>query len=359
MSDKQPKEITVKIDSSTVFRVLYIVLAGLLLFSLLDKILQPLILIVISFFLAIGLNPAVSWIAKKLPSGSRSMATGFAYFVVVGFLTLFFAVVFPPIIRQTVDFLKEVPETIQEVRNENQAVKDFIQRYEIEDQVDNFTNDLRSRVGDLGKPALSAAGKVGETLANVVIVFVLTFMMLVEGPKWFNKYIKTLKPDKRERHKMLAKKMNKVIVGYVNGQVFIAALGGFFATVSLVIASQILNVGVNYIALGGIVALFALLPLIGTTIGAIIVVLSCLIVSLPLAIIMTIYFIIYQQIENVTIQPYIQSKSSSMTPLMVIIAALIGVALSGLVGALLAIPAAGCLKVIVDDYYHRKLKQPD
>lgn len=356
MSKNENKEVVIKIDSSTVLRVLYIVLAGLLLFSILGKIVQPLILIVISFFLALALNPAVSWIAKKLPSGSRSAATGVAYVAVVGFLTLFFAMVFPPIIRQTIDFVKEVPDTIQDVRQNNQTVREFIIKYEIEDQVDSFTSDLRSRVGDLGKPALSAAGKVGTTLASIVIVFVLTFMMLVEGPAWFDRYIKTLKPHKRQRHKELARKMYKVIVGYVNGQVLIAALGGFFATLSLVIASQILNVGVNYVALGGIVALFALLPLIGTTIGAIIVVLSCLVVSVPLAIIMTIFFVIYQQIENVTIQPYIQSKTSALTPLTVIVSALVGVAIGGLIGALLAIPAAGCIKVLIDDYFARKAK---
>lgn len=357
MGKNEEKEILVKIDSSTVLRVLYIVLAGLLLFSILDKVVQPLILIIISFFLAIGLNPAVSWIAKKLPSGSRATATGVAYIAVVAFLTFFFALVFPPIVSQTIDFVKEVPETIQDVRQNNEPVKNFIEKYKIDEEVDGLTNDLRSRFTDLGGPALSAAGKVGTTLASIVVVFVLTFMMLVEGPGWFDKYIKSLKPERRERHKALSKKMYKVIVGYVNGQVIIAGLGGFFATITLFISSKILDVDVNTVALGGIVALFALLPLIGTTIGSILVILSVLIVSVPMAIIMTIYFIIYQQIENVTIQPYIQSRTSSLTPLLVIISALVGVSIGGILGALLAIPAAGCIKVLIDDYFKRRIKQ--
>jgi predicted PurR-regulated permease PerM len=356
MKDDKNNQLNIKVDNSTVIRVLFIVLLGLLAFSVLDKVVQPLILILISFFLAIGLNPTVSWISRRLKNGSRTLATGVAYIIVVAFLTTFFSLVFPPIVRQTIDFLKEVPDTIQDVRRDNETVKNIIEKYKINEEVDQFTNDLGARVGDLGKPALSAAGKVGETLASIVIVFVLTFMMLVEGPTWFSKYIKTLKPDKRERQKELAKKMYKVIVGYVNGQVIIAVLGGFFATLALVISSQILDVTVNSVALGGIVALFALLPLIGTTIGAILVILSTLIVSWPLALIMAIYFVIYQQIENVTIQPFIQSRSSSMTPLLVIISALLGVALGGILGALLAIPAAGCIKVIVDDYLVRKRK---
>lgn len=354
MSEHEKKDFVVKIDTATVIRVLYIVLIGLLLFSLLDKIIQPLILILVSFFLAIGLNPIVSWIAGKLKSGSRTVATGFAYIAVVAFLGTFFALVFPPIVKQTVDFVKEVPNTIQDLRKNNQSVSNFVEKYNIDEEVNRFTDDFSSRFTDLGRPVLSTAGKIGTTIVSIIVVFVLTFMMLVEGPVWFDKYIKTLSLSKRERQRKNAKKMYKVIVGYVNGQVLIAALGGFFATIALIISSQIMDVTVNSIALGGIAALFALLPLIGTTIGAILVVLSTLIVSLPLAIVIAIYFIIYQQIENITIQPFIQSRSSSLTPLIVFVSAIVGVALGGILGALLAIPAAGCIKVLVNDYYSRR-----
>ncbi len=357
MSKHEERDIVVKIDTATVIRVLYIVLLGLLFFSLLSKVVQPLILILISFFLAIGLNPAVSWIAGKLKSGSRTVATGVAYLAVVAFLGTFFALVFPPIVKQTVDFVKEVPGTIQDLRENNQSVSNFIERYKIDEEVNRFTDDFSSRFTDLGRPVLSTAGKIGTTIASIIVVFVLTFMMLVEGPGWFDKYVKTLSPPKRERRRKNAKKMYKVIVGYVNGQVLIAALGGFFATATLIISSQIMDVTVNSIALGGIVALFALLPLIGTTIGAVLVVLSTLIVSLPLAIVMAVYFVVYQQIENVTIQPFIQSRSSSLTPLIVFVSAILGVAIGGILGALLAIPAAGCIKVLVDDYYSQKTKK--
>lgn len=355
MSDKENKHTTIKVENSTVFRVLFIVLLGILLFSVLDKIIQPLILILISFFLAIGLNPIVSKITRLLRSKGRGVATGVAYIAVVAFLVTFFALVFPPIVKQTVDFVKEVPSTVQDLRQNNKAVSNFIEKYKVDEEVNRLTDDFGSRFSELGRPALSTASKVGSTLVSIIVVFVLTFMMLVEGPNWFNKYLKTLKPASRERHKQNAKKMYKVIVGYVNGQVIIAALGGFFATLALVITSQILDVNVNSIALGGIVALFALLPLIGTTIGAILVVLSSLIVSVPLAIVIAIYFIVYQQIENITIQPFVQSRSSSLTPLIVFVSAILGVALGGILGALLAIPAAACIKVLVDDYYSRKI----
>lgn len=348
------RQINVTFDYGTVARAIALVAVAGLAVVFLSKIIQPLVLILISFFLALALNPAVSWIARHLKSKSRVRATGVAYLVVIGFLIGFFSFVFPPLVKQTVDFIKEIPSTIQDVKNQNNAVSSFIYKYNIDEEIDQLTSDFGSRFEDISKPALATAGKIGTTLVGIVTVLVLTFMMLVEGPVWLERYFTNLKNKHRSHHKKLASRMYKVVVSYVNGQVVIAVLGGIFASITLFIASQVLNVSINAVALGGIIALFALLPLIGTIIGSIIVVLSCLLVSIPLAIVMAIYFVIYQQIENVTIQPYIQSRGSSLTPLIVFVSALLGIGLGGILGAILAIPAAGCIKVIIDDYFERK-----
>ncbi len=345
---------TINIDNSTVIRVLFLIFGGVLVFMFLSRIIEPLIMILISAFLAIGLSPAVSWIANKLRIKSRAAATGLAYIFVVAFLATFFTLVFPPIIKQTIDFVKQVPQSVQDLRDNNQSVNNFIEKYNIESEIDKYTSNFGSKITEYSSSALSTAGKVGATLAKTVMVLVITFMMLVEGPTWIKKYFDSLKKEKRSRQQYLARKMHRVVVGYFNGQVLIAAVGGLFATLGIFIIGHIMGVSVNAIALGGIVALFALLPLIGTTIGAAIAVLTIAISSIPMAIVMIIYFIIYQQIENATIQPLIQSKNSSITPLTVFIAALLGVGLGGLLGALLAIPAAGCVKVYLDDYFARR-----
>lgn len=355
MKPTKPNNVTITIESKTVIRVLALVVVALFAISLLHAIVQPLTLILISGFLALALNPAVSWISGKLKSQSRVRATGAAYVLVISFLVAFFSFVFPPLVAQTVDFIKDVPNTVQDLKDADTPLGGFVERYDLNDEVTQLTDDYGSRFQDLGKPALSTAGKIGTALVSIVTVLVLTFMLLVEGPVWLKRYFDALPSPRRTRHQNLAKRMYKVVVGYVNGQVLIAAMGGFFATTTLFIASQILDVDVNPIALGGIIALFALLPMIGTILGAAIVILACLIVSVPLAIVMAIFFTIYQQIENVTIQPYVQSKSSNLTPLIVFVAAILGVGLGGILGVFLAIPAAGCLKVFIEDYYdHRK-----
>jgi predicted PurR-regulated permease PerM len=120
--------------------------------------------------------------------------------------------------------------------------------------------------------------------------------------------------------------------------------------VALVIGSTLANVTINPVALAGIVFVFGLIPLIGNTLAAALVIVFCLFASSGLAVGMAIYFLLYQQIENATLQPYIQARSNNLTPLIVFISALIGAQLGGLLGALAAIPLAGCIRVLLDEY---------
>ncbi|MBW3569020.1 AI-2E family transporter [Candidatus Parcubacteria bacterium] len=355
------KQVVINVESQTVLRVLVLVVVTLIALTFVKTIAPILILIMVSFFLAMALNPAVSWIAGKLKSRSRVRATGAAYLMVVLFLTGFFSLVVPPLINQTSVFIRQVPSTISSLQREDSSLSKFIQRYELQDQVNEFSAEFRDKFKDIGAPALAkTAGTIGTTVVNAIIVFVLTFMMLVEGPMWLQRSFKLISSKRRRDHiKGLALKMYKVVVGYVNGQVIVAFISGTFAAISLYILSQIFDAPINAIALGGIVGLFALLPMVGTIIGASIAVLASLLVSLPLAIAATIFFIVYQQIENVTIQPYIQARTNHLTPLTVLVAALIGVGLGGILGALLAIPTAGIIKVLFDDYLERNDKRND
>lgn len=348
------KSIVINVESQTVVRVLVLVAVTLLAMSFLQKIAQPLTLIVISFFLALGLNPVVTRIANMFKSQSRVKATAAAYVLVVGMLGAIISLVVPPLIAQTVDFVKEVPDTIQNVTREDSSINSFVHKYELNDEITKFANDFASRAGDVNGPILSTAGTIGTVIVSTIIVLVLTFMMLVEGHTWLDRFWSIQSTQKRIHRQKLAKRMYKVVTNYFNGQVFIALLGGTFAGIVIYILSQIFDAPVNAIALGGIIGMFALLPMVGTIIGSVIVVLACLLVSAPLAIAVGIYFIVYQQIENVTIQPYIQSKGSNLSPLTVLVAALLGIGLGGFVGAVVSIPVAGCIKILIEDHFEQR-----
>ncbi len=350
----QPKRMEVTVSNRTVIRVLVLGALAFLVIKLLGHVMHPLQLILISAFLSLALNPAVKWISKHLRIKTRGMATGLAYLVVVVLLGLFINTVVPPLVHQTVDFVRSAPTTINDLNTNNSALSSFVRRYHLQNEVKGFSENIKQRTKNLQQPVVSTAGRLGSALISILTVFVLTFMMLVEGPEWVTRALSFQPQAKREHYKSLLRRMYRIVTGYVNGQLLLALIGAGFDFLVLVVASHILHVSVNAVALAGIVALTGLIPMIGHTIGASIVVLACLFVSTPLAVIMAIVVIVYQQVENITLQPYIQAKYNELTPLLVFVSALLGIGVAGLLGAFVAIPAAGCARILFLDYHERK-----
>lgn len=351
LSSVAKPKIELTVSNKTVVRVLAWVFGAILFYKFFNKIGHSLTLIGGAAFLALALNPAVSWLTHKLPSKSRVRGTAAAYLVVIIVLGSFAALVVPPLINQTTDFIKDAPQTLRDVKTQDSAIGRTIRKYGLDKQIDKLSNDISSKVSDFTGPVFSTAGKIASTITSIITVLVLTFMMLVEGPKWFEMMWK-LHPngELENRRKKMAAKMYRIITSYVNGQVLIAAIAAMFAAIVLFITSSIFNASVNAIALAGIVFLFGLIPLVGNLLSAAIVVLVCALSSLPLAVVMLAYFLVYQQVENVTLQPYIQAKNNELTPLLVFVAALLGAGLGGILGAFVAIPAMGCLKIAIEDY---------
>lgn len=349
---KQDQTITVSTES--IVKTILVAFAAYILFRVVGDISHQLTLIFVSMFLAIALNPAVTWLTVRLKSKSRTRATGVAYLFVMTVLVCLGLLIIPPLVSQTTEFIKEVPQTISNFKTQDSAAANFVRKYGLTDQLDKLSKDFSGRFGDVSGPFFSTATRVGGTIVSFVTVLILTFMMLVEGPLWYGRLM-LLVPEKDRAHRhRIAKKMYKVVTGYVNGQVLIAGIAAVFAVVALMIFSTIFDAKVNVIALGGIIFLFGLIPLIGNIIGATLVALFCLFSSTSLAIAVSIYFLVYQQLENATLQPYIQSRSNQLTPLIVFLAALLGVGLGGIVGALAAIPIAGCLRIVLEDRYGHK-----
>lgn len=343
----------ISVSNRTVLRVIALVVGSVLFLRFLHTVSGVLVLIFTACFLALALNPAVSWISHRLKSKSRVRATAAAYVTVLVLLVSFVSLVVPPLVKQSVDFVNSVPDTINSFKTQDSSVARFARKYKLDDQLNQISQDIRANHGNLRKPVLNTASRVGTTLVAILTVFVLTFMVLVEGPGWIERLWSVVPKHRREHGQLLANRMYRIVTGYVNGQVIIAAIAAAFAMTSLLIASTLFHVSLNAVALAGIVFMFGLIPLIGNTIAALIVILICLFSSFGLAITMAIYFVLYQQIENVTLTPYIQSKHNELTPLLVFAAALIGAAFAGIFGAFVAIPAAGCLKVLVEDYISR------
>jgi len=356
-SNKKYSKVEITIASSTVVRILLLILVSVLALTALRKATHALTLLFIAFFLSLALNAPVHWIALRLPGssrGNRTLATATAFVAIVLLLGGFIASIAPPLARQTSSFIHQAPRIVEDLHNQNTSVGAFVRNHHLSAQIDKFSRQLSERLKALSGSAFSTVTRITSSVFSVLTVLVLTFMMLIEGPRWAA-VTERLVPDSKEAHfKKVAHDMYKVIKGYVNGQVFLAAL----ASVLIIIPLLILHVSYP-VALMVIIFICGLIPLVGHSIGAVIISTIALFHSVPAAIIIFCYYILYQQLETYLVQPRIQANATDMSPLLVFSSVIIGVSFSGLLGGLVAIPIAGCLRIAVLDYLNRnKLIEP-
>lgn len=350
--DKARSEVEITISNRTVIRVLLLVVITMVVLAAVQKASHALLLIFTAFFLTLALNAPVHWLAQHIPGkrrGNRTLATAISFLVVVLLLASFFASIVPPLVRQTNTFISAAPRLVADAQNENSDIGRFITRYNLESQVQEFSGQLEQRLKGATGAAVSTVGKIGNSIFTILTILVLTFMMLVEGPRWLRLFKDIIPDEHHPRVEKLSYDMYRVVKGYVNGQVILAALA------ALLIVPVMFILGISYpIALGVIVFICGLIPMVGHTIGAVIVSLVALFTSPIAALILLGYYFLYQQIENYLVQPRIQANTTNMSPLLVFASVIVGVNFGGIFGGLVAIPVAGCLRILVLDYLKRK-----
>jgi predicted PurR-regulated permease PerM len=353
----QPKrQVLVNITNRTIVRAIGWTLFAILLFRFMGRVTHVLILIFAAFFLSLALNPVVNWMSRNLKIKSRVRATAVTYLTVVLVLAVFFSLVIPPLVRQTRDFIKDVPTTVENFKTQDTSLARYAKKYHLDEKLTKAAKDFTSHYGSFGSTLLNTGKRVAEAVVSFLAVLVLTFMMLVEGPKWLQLGLSAVAEKKRERYRKNAYRMYKSVTGFVSGQVILATVAGVFAFLALEIAGNLLNVQSNALAMAGVVTVFGIIPLFGNPTAASIVILVSLLNSLTLGIVMLIYFVVYFFIENHTFQPYLQSRLNELTPLTVFVAALLGIGFGGILGAVIAIPAAATVKILIEDHFkHRHL----
>lgn len=344
--------VNLQVSNRTVFRVVLIVVAALLSLVAIRQAAYPLTLIFIAFFLALALNAPVHWLERHLPGKrlkTRPWALAISFIAVILVLAGFFAAIVPPLVREAGEFIDGVPGLIEQTRDESSPIGQLIARYELGDDIEKAGNQFSSQLGNVGAVAANTVTSVASSIVASLTVLVLTLMMLLEGKRWMHVFRGLIPNKKLPRVEKVVGDMYKVVKGYVNGQLLLAFLA------ALVLLPALFALGVPYpAALVVLVFLFALIPLIGNTLGAIVVTLVALSQSWLVALIILGYYLLYQQIENYLIQPRIQANSTNMSPLLVFSAVIVGVSFGGMVAALFAIPVAGCLRILVLDYLHHK-----
>ena len=344
--------VTLNIPTRMIVKTVLLVVGIVLVLFAIREASHPLTLIFVAFFLTLALNAPVHWIAQHVPGkrkGSRTLATGLSFLIVLILLAAFIISIVPPLVKQTGTFIKNAPELLEQTRDPDTTLGRFVDRYGLQDDINKVSGQLSGRLDDIGSTAVSSFGRLTGNIFSILSVLVLTFMMLIEGPRWIRFFRDVIPDEHHERADRLARDMYRVVKGYVNGQVVLALLAAFL------ILPVLLIVGVDYpAALIVVVFICGLIPLVGHTIGAIIVSFVALFTSPWAALIVLGYYILYQQIENYVVQPKIQSNSTNMSPLLVFASVIVGVSFGGLLGGLVAIPVAGCLRIALLEYLSTK-----
>ena len=297
-----------------------------------------LVLLLISGFLAIGLNPAVEFFENRGVRRGRSVGIVLVI-VLLAFAGFFYAIV-PPIIDQTGQFVQEAPKYLDEL-NKNSTVRDLDNRFHLIKQAKSFINSP-----NLGTNAAGGVLGVGKVvfgaIFSAITVLTLTLYFMSSLPAMKSATYKAVPRSRRARFGVLLDDILERIGGYVAGALTIAACAGVSSLVVL------LATGVPYaVALALLVMVTDLIPIIGATVGAIVVSLVAFSQDLRTGIIVGVFYLLYQQFENYLLYPRIMKRSVDVSPAVTIVAVLVGGALMGIVGALLSIPIAAAIQLIM------------
>ena len=302
------------------------------------------ILIIISIFLAAGLNPAVMFFQNR--GLNRGASVGMVMATVLLFVAAFIAIAVPPLLDQGNQLLDNAPALIRDLNN-NAFINDLNNKYGV---IDSLQSNLDSVIKD-GQFAVTAFGGVlgvGKAvisgLVSTITILVLTLYFLASLPQVINIGLRFVPTSRRDRVSKLTNAIVSRIGSFVGGQAIIAALAAVFILI------MGLTIGMPYPGpLAMVVLICGFIPLVGHFIGMSIVTVVSLTDSLTTALIALGAYIVYVQIENYVITPKIMRKSLAIPGLVTIIAALLGASLLGLIGGLLAVPIAAAILLILDE----------
>jgi len=296
-----------------------------------------LVLVLVAAFLAIGLNPMVSRLERM--GMRRGAAVSIVFLGVAAFFAAFGYAVLPPVVQQVSNFVEAVPGYVRDLQH-NRTIQDLDSRFGVIDRLQQYVT------GDLGTRIASNIVSIGSALAGVVFkgltILILTLYFLSSFNTIKDTAYRLVPRSRRARVTLLGDEILGRVGGYVAGAVVVALIAG---TATLVWVSAL---GIPYpLALALIVTITDVIPLIGATIGAVIVTTVAFFASLPVGIATAIFFLVYQQVENYLVYPRVMSRSVDVNPAAAIVGALIGGTLLGFVGALLAVPATAAIQLIL------------
>jgi predicted PurR-regulated permease PerM len=317
---------------------------------------KPISWLVIAAFIAVAVSAPVRVLSRRMP---RGLAIAAVYTGLVAVPIVLAALLIPPLVGQAEELAGDVPgyvDDVEEFVNENETLRDLNDDYDIVSKLEEEAAKLPGKIGD----AANILGDIGVGIVNsifaLVTILILSIFMVSSGGRYLERILAAQDDRHREPMRRAFDSIGNAISSYVGGALIQATLAGTFAFIVL----TILNAPFAG-ALALIVAFGDLIPVVGATIAAFFVGIVMLFVNFPVGLIIWIvYAIVYQQIENYVIQPQIQRRAVAVEPLVILVAVLFGSTLFGVPGALLAIPTAASLQIVVREFldYRRAFREP-
>jgi predicted PurR-regulated permease PerM len=320
------------------------VLAALLLWHTLGRLTTVLTLIVVAFFLTLALNPLVEFLTRRGIRRGGAVAVVFAGVIVI--FTLIGLLVVPPVVQQGGDLAAKAPDYLNQVLN-GAIVKDLDQHYQVVDKIEaEFNKRLTDGnfIGQVFGGVLGVGAAVIGGIFQAFTVLVLTLFLLASLPRVKQAAYAMIPASRRPRVISLSEEIMRRTGSYAIGQVAVATINAICSWVMMTV------VGIPYAAVLAVaVGFLGLVPMVGATIGAAIVVLVALFTDTQDAVIAAVYYLVYQQVENYVIAPKIMQRTVSVPGAVTVVAALAGGTLLGVLGALLAIPVAAGLLLLYEE----------
>jgi predicted PurR-regulated permease PerM len=300
-----------------------------------------LVRILIALFIAVSLDPAVRQLAK------RGMRRGFAvtliFVLALALAAAFLISVIPPLVTQFGNLVDDLPGYLGRLQDNSSQFRELNDRYNVSDQLQGMVGTLPSR---LGTGLLGFTGRVFGAVFNGLTVLVFTLYFMADMPRIRSGLVRLFPVSRRPRARAVVDLVVDKVGGYMIGNIIISLIAG---VVSFIAFSLL---GVPFaVPLAFVIAICDLIPMIGATLGAVIGVTVALFSTQlwPTTVLVAAFFVAYQQLENYLIAPRVLKTTVELGAAAVLIAGLIGAAVLGLVGALMAIPVAAAFNVLLNE----------
>jgi predicted PurR-regulated permease PerM len=330
----------------TILRTVLVVVAVVLTLVLIYILRKPLTWIFIAGFIAIALSGPITFLERWM---KRGLAVAAVYIALILTPFALIALLVPPIVTQANNLVQNLPEYAQKVTdfvNNNDQLRRLQEDYDITGKIEEQAQKLPSKLGDAAGVLSDIGLGIVNSIFAAVTIIVLSLFMVGSGRRFLDAWARSQGPEREAWMHNLFGRISNAIGNYVAGALLQATVAGLTSWIMLMI------LGVDYaLPLAVIVFLLDLVPLVGATLGAIIVGIVTVFSDFPIdTIIWAIYAIVYQQVENNIIQPRIQARAVEVEPLVVLVSVLFGSTLFGVLGALLAIPVAASIQITIREY---------